>query len=128
MTGVLKSAAPCWSPDAGSGVLFRGSALIVASTSTDVCPIVASTSTGACPIVAPGWLTAVSASIGARKSIAHDRLAKHASIGAAPDRPIGEHVSIGARRSAATADRMLAAASFRVAHGASHNAVFPCHP
>ena len=47
---------------------------------------------------------------------------------AVPGRLIAVRASIGARKSAAIADRMLTAASFRVAHDASHNAVFPCHP
>ena len=47
---------------------------------------------------------------------------------AVPGRLIAVRASIGARKSAAIADRMLTAALARVAHDPSRNAVFPCHP
>ena len=47
---------------------------------------------------------------------------------AVPDPSIAVRASIGARRSAVADDRMTIAALFRVAHDASRNAVFPCHP
>ena len=101
-----------------SGALFAGYAQIAASTMVD-----------AYSSAVPGRLIAACATIGA---VRIRLIAVRASIGArrsaAPDQPTDEHVSIDARRSAATADRMLAAASFRVAHDASHNAVLPCHP
>ena len=117
MIDVRKNAECHLSLGVASGALFAGYAQIAAHTSTDVCQI-----------VDPSWPTAVSALIGVRKSVAHDLPARHASIDAVPDQLIDEHASIDARRSAATADRMLADASIRVAHDASHNAVFPCHP
>ena len=47
---------------------------------------------------------------------------------AVPGRLIAVRASIGARKSAAIAYRMLTAALARVAHDPSRNAVFPCHP
>lgn len=104
MIDVRKNAECHLSLGVASGALFAGYVQIAAHTSTDVCQI-----------VDPSWPTAARATIGARRS-------------AAPDQPTDEHVSIDARKSAAIADRMLAAALARVAHDASHNAVFPCHP
>ena len=81
--------------------------------------------------VAPAEPARIAASVltGAYSNAVPDpSIAVRASIGAARHQLTAVHASIGARRSAAADDRMTIAALFRVAHDASRNAVFPCHP
>jgi len=100
MIGARKNAECHLSLGVASGALFAGYAQIAASTMVD-----------AYSSAVPGRL-----------------IAACATIGAVRNRPTVGRASIGARSSAATADRMLTAALARVAHDPSRIAVFPCHP
>ena len=123
MIDVRKNAECHLSLGVASGALFAGYAQIAASTMVD-----------AYSSAVPGRLIAACATIGAVRIrlIADQPTDEHVSFGArksaAPDQPTDEHVSFDARKSAAIAYRMLTAALARVAHDPNRNAVFPCHP
>ena len=84
---------------------------------------------GVYSIVAHRRQLAARASIHVNSNVALDwPFAEHASTGVARCSLIAMHVSTDVRKNVAIADRMQAAALFRAARDASHNAVCLYHP